>query len=154
MQFYPDDFIFHAISSRTSSLDPDISTPTSRSAGGYIKKRIEMAMKELLDERARLSTEAPFSPSVMEPSISPCPVLPVLPPPPCIGMVNDVTLLTDVCPIHHEIPTLNTAYRTQCNHFFDRDAIWMWWKIKGKKECPSCRAIEPSCPCISCKSQP
>jgi len=133
MQFYSNgfeydhlsgDFIFHAISSRTSSL---------------------------LD---RLSAEAPFSPSVidmMEPSMSPCPVLPVLPPPPCIGMVNDVTLLTDVCPIHHEIPTLETAYRTQCNHFFDRDAIWMWWKIKGKKECPSCRAIEPPCLCISCK---
>ena len=88
-----------------------------------------------------------FPPHVVPPRPPPPPPPP---PPPCIGRVEDATLLTDVCCISHDVLTLETAYLTQCNHFYDRDEIWTWWKIKKGKECPYCKAIEPFCPCPSC----
>jgi hypothetical protein len=91
---------------------------------------------------------------VYEPFTFPPHVEPPRPPPSphyyCIGGVKNAILLTDVCCISHAVLTLETAYRTQCKHFYDRDEIWTWWKIKKGKECPYCKAIEPFCPCPSC----
>jgi hypothetical protein len=86
-------------------------------------------------EQALLVTPAPYSPPL-----------------PCIGRVTDPTLLTDdVCHLTYDDVTLETAYLTQCGHLYERENLYTSWKTKGKKECPYCKAIEPFCPCPSCK---
>lgn len=121
---------------------------------GSIQWVLFQAMLKDMDT-SPLPTLPPFDPKVPVWKFPPFPVCPPPPPPPppppCIGMVKDATLLTDVCAITYEDLTLDTAYRTQCKHLYDRKTIQMWWKTNVKKECPYCKAIEPACPCISCK---
>jgi len=127
--------------------------PTIRANAVWIHKRGLGCIWEMID--AVLVTPAPVSIYnslfLDDESSDDEPPPPPPPPPPCIGMVKDVTLLTDMCLISHDLLTLETAYRTQCKHLYDRETIQMWWKTKGKKECPYCKEFEPACPCISCK---
>jgi hypothetical protein len=85
------------------------------------------------------------------PPLPPCAPRP--PPPPCIGSMTAVPAGT-TCPILYddEPLTSDTAYRTQCGHFYNRHALFHSWSVMNNRECPYCRAVEPVCKCAACRA--